>query len=223
MQPLHAMFLFLQPTTDDAMEPLKRQMEETHTAIEILDIESQLCTNKKRKLENGIAKTQQTYDKVEQYTGWFKKKLDEKENEVKSLQAQLLEYERTICELKEKLTKATARPKKKSSHQKQEQKRDFEEKLQREIAKKTAQLDRAKTKLEVVRTELDQKNTQLDRVRTELLEAKYKLETKSIELDEVKHKLQEIENQRDALRKRLDQQETALEEEAMHQCEVRIP
>ena len=204
--------------TNDPLESLGRELEDTYRAVEDHETEMQLCTRKKRKLESDLAETQDNYDIVWRYTEILTKdkealhqKLEERENEIRSLQSKQLEYERTVRDLEVKLATAGAKAKQKQKAKlklmKQEKVELVEciEAKQKEVSKLTKKISKLTVKHE--------------RAKSELSSARSQLELKTSQLDEAQQQYQLINDQKNRLKKQLEVQEKAMEEVIMRHAD----
>ena len=200
--------------TNELMEPLRRETEGTHRAVEENEVEIQCYTRKKRKLEGDLAETQYNCDIVQRYTEMLTKdkesleqKLEEREKEIRSLQSKQLEYERTIRDLEVKLATAGAKTKWKLKEKLKLIKQEKEELVGRIAAKQkeVSNLTKKTSKLTL----------KLEHTKMELSSARSELELKTSQLDEFQQKLQLVQDQRDELKKQLEMQEKAMEEVIM--------
>lgn len=198
----------------DPLVSLRREMEVIYRAAEDNDLQLELCTRKKRKLEDDLTEIRHNCDVGQRYTEMLAKdkeslelKLEEREKEIRSLQAQQLEYERKIRKLEVKL--ATAGTKAKQKHKEQlrlvkQEKEELVERIeakQKEVGKLFKKVSKLTVKLEGTRRELSITQGQLD--------------LKHSQFDEAQRELQLVRDQRDKLRNQLEIQEKALDEAAM--------
>ena len=198
----------------DVLEPLRREMEETRMAVEDSDSELQLCARKKRKLEGDIAETRDNGDIVQKYTEMLmhdkrslEQKLEEREKDLRSLQTQQLQYERTIRDLDVKLATAGTKAKHKLKDRLKLVKQEKEELVSRIEAQQ-----KEKSKL---LKRIDKLTLKLDRAKKDLFTVQSQLESKTSQLDEVQQQFQFIQDQRDDLRRQLEEREMIIEESIM--------
>ena len=203
--------------TIDPLEPIRRDMEGTHRAMEDNESQMQLCTRKKRKLEGDLAETHDNCDIVRKYTEMLTKdkeslqqRLEERENEIRSLQSKQLEYERKICDLEVKLAIAGAKAKQKLKDKLKHMRQEKEELVeciaskQEEVSKLTKKMSKLCLKLECAKTELSA--------------ARSRLKLKTSQVDEIQQQLHLVREQRDELEERLKVQEKAMEEVSYATC-----
>ena len=203
----------------EPLEPLKREMEDTHQAVEDNESQVQLCTRKKRKLEDDITETRENSDIVRRYTDMLtedkrslEKKLEKKEEEIKSLQAQHFRYEKIIRDLEVKLAIAGTKAKQKEKNKLKLIKQEKEELVKRIEAKQKEVSDVKRTVSKLM--------LKLDRAKKELADTESQLELKASQLDDVQKELKLTQDQRDKLRGQLEAQERSMEEAVMQHADI---
>ena len=202
----------------ESLEPLRREMEDTHQAVEDNESQVQLCIRKKRKLEDDVTETRENSDIVRRYTDMLtedkrslEKKLEEKEKEIKSLQAQHFHYEKIIRDLEVKLAIAGTKAKQKEKNKLKLIKQEKEELVKRIEAKQK--------ELSEVKETVSKLKLKLDRAQKELSDTESQLELKTSQLAEVQKELKLTQDQRDKLRGQLEAQERAMEEAVMQHAD----
>ena len=201
----------------DPLGPLRREMDALYRAAEDNDFQMECCTRKKRKLEDDLSEIRYNVDVGQRYTEMLAKdkesleqKLEEREKEIRSLQAQQLEYERKIRKLEVKL--ATAGTKTKLKHKKKlrlvkQEKEELAEHIEakhKEVGKLVKKVSKLAMKFEGAKRELTF--------------AQGQLKLKSALLAVFPRELQLVRDQQDKLKHQLAVQEKAFDEAAM-QCD----